>query len=189
LDENRTIVSAVAGHPRAAHRAGCQQLDAFGLRTIGQAADIVIVSAGGYPKDINLYQVQKALDNARHIVRPGGLIVLVAECCEGMGNRTFEKWMREPGGPDAIIAHIQREFVLGGHKAAAVAMTMKQAQVGLVSAMPADDVRAMGFVPFGGLTQAVEYALERFSAPRITVMPEGGSVVPHIAHSQPLPGG
>ena len=176
LDENKTIISAVAGHPRAAHRSGCQQLDAFGLRTIVQAADIVIVSAGGYPKDINLYQAQKALDNARHIVRPGGLILLVAECREGMGNRTFEKWMHEPGGPDAIIAHIQREFVLGGHKAAAVAMTMKQAQVGLVSAMPADDVRAMGFVPFGGLTQAVEYALERFSAPRITVMPEGGSV-------------
>jgi nickel-dependent lactate racemase len=189
LDENKTIVSAVAGHPRLAHRAGCLQLDAFGRVTIDQPADIVIVSAGGYPKDINMYQAQKALDNARHIVRPGGLILLVAECPEGMGNRTFEKWMHEPGGPDAIIARIRREFVLGGHKAAAVAMTMKQAEVGLVSAMPADNLRDMGFTPFDDLNQAMGYALDKFPAPRIAVMPEGGSVVPHVANSSPALGG
>jgi lactate racemase len=189
LDENKTIVSAVAGHPRQAHRAGCTQLDAFGLQPIDQAADVVIVSAGGYPKDLNLYQAQKALDNARHIVRPGGLILLVAECHEGMGNRTFEQWMHTPGGPEAIIARIQREFVLGGHKAAAVAMTMKQAEVGLVSAMPADDVRAMGFTPLAHLTHAVQYALDKFPAPRVAVMPEGGSVVPHVAHPSPPLGG
>jgi nickel-dependent lactate racemase len=188
LDENKTIVSVVAGHPLLAHRAGCLQLDAFGRPAIDQPADVVIVSAGGYPKDLNLYQAQKALDNARHIVRPGGLIVLVAECGEGLGNRTFEKWMHEPGGPDAIIAHIRREFVLGGHKAAAVAMTMQHAEVGLMSAMPADDVRAMGFKPFNSLAQAVQYALDKFPAPRIAVMPEGGSVVPQIAPSSPTVG-
>ena len=100
LDENETVVSAVAGNPLSAHRAGCQQLDTFGLQMIDQPADIVIVSAGGFPKDINLYQAQKALDNARHIVRPGGFILLVAECAEGMGNSTFEKWMHKPGGAD-----------------------------------------------------------------------------------------
>jgi nickel-dependent lactate racemase len=181
LDEGQTIVSAVAGHPRLAHRAGCQQLDAFGSVTVDQPADIVIVSAGGHPKDLNLYQSQKALDNARHIVRPGGFILLVAECPEGMGNRVFDEWMRDPGGPEAIIARLQREFVLGGHKAAAVAMTMKQAQVGLVSAMPADDLRGMGLVPFDSLPQAVQFAMKKFAAPRIAVMPEGGSVVPHLA--------
>jgi nickel-dependent lactate racemase len=189
LDENKTIVSAVAGHPRRAHRVGCQNLDAFGRPSIDQPADIVFVSAGGHPKDLNLYQAQKALDNARHIVRPGGFILLVAECGEGMGNRTFEKWMHEPGGPDVIIDRIRREFVLGGHKAAAVAMTMKQAEVGLVSAMPADELQAMGFRPFNGLAPAVQYALDKFPAPRIAVLPEGGSVVPQIANSSPTLGG
>jgi lactate racemase len=181
LDENKTIVGAVAGHPRLAHRAGCEKLDTCGLVTIEHPADVVIVSAGGYPKDLNLYQAQKALDNARPIVSPGGLIVLVAECSEGMGNRTFEQWMRMPGGPEAIIAQIQREFVLGGHKAAAVAMTMRQARIAVVSAMPADDLRAMGFLPFASLPEAVEFALTQFRAPRIAVMPEGGSVVPRVA--------
>jgi len=180
LDEDKTVVSVVAGNARAAHREGCQQLDVFGLATIDQAVEVVIVSAGGYPKDLNLYQAQKALDNARHIVRPGGVIVLVAECGEGMGSATFERWMREPGGPDAIIAHIQREFVIGGHKAAAIAMTMKQAEVCLVSAMPALDLRAMGFTPFDNLAEATRYALNKFDAPRVAVMPEGGSIVPCV---------
>ncbi len=181
LNESKTIVGAVAGHPRQAHRAGCQKLDECGLVTIDHPADIVIVSAGGHPKDLNLYQAQKALDNARPIVAPGGIIILVAECLEGMGHRVFEQWMHMPGGPEAIIAEIQREFVLGGHKAAAVAMTMRQARIALVSAMPADDVRAMGFLPFANLGEAVEFAFTQFSTPRIAVMPEGGSVVPRVA--------
>lgn len=181
LDESKTVVSAVAGHPRAAHRQGCAQLDAFGRVTVEQPVDVIFVSAGGYPKDINLYQAQKALDNARHIVRPGGAIVLVAECGQGMGSRIFEEWMREPGGPDAIIARIQREFVIGGHKAAAVAMTMKQATVCLVSALPADSMRSMGFVPFDNLADAARSTLAQFNSPRVAVMPEGGSVVPCVA--------
>jgi nickel-dependent lactate racemase len=89
--------------------------------------------------------------------------------------------MQEPGGPDAIIARIQREFVIGGHKAAAVAMTMKQATICLVSALPADTVRSMGFVPFDKLADAAQYALAQFNAPRVAIMPEGGSVVPCVA--------
>ncbi len=42
------------------------------------------VSAGGYPKDINLYQAQKALDNASHGVKEGGVLILCAKCAEGL---------------------------------------------------------------------------------------------------------
>jgi nickel-dependent lactate racemase len=105
-----------------------------------------------------------------------------------MGSHIFEEWMREPGGPDAIIAHIQREFVIGGHKAAAVAMAMKQARICLVSAMPADDLRAMGFVPFDNLTDAAQFALSQFDSPTVAIMPQGGSVVPSISTNQPVTG-
>ncbi len=182
LDESKRVVHAVAGHPRKAHRAGCARLDAFGRATIEEPVDIVVVSAGGCPKDINLYQAQKALDNARHIIRPGGVILLVAECSEGLGNPTFEAWMHDPGGPDAILARIQREFVLGGHKAAAIAMTMKQADVYLVSSLPANLVRSMGFYPFDDVDEALRTALAR-AGRTVAVMPEGGLVLPVLANS------
>jgi nickel-dependent lactate racemase len=179
LDESRRIVSAVAGHPRAAHRAGCDRLNAFGQAVVERPADVVVVSAGGYPKDINLYQAQKALENACQIVRPGGIVVLVAECREGLGNRVFEAWMQDPGGPDAILARIKREFVLGGHKAAALARAMQRTPIYLVSALPADYARALGFYPFDNPQDAFAAALAHTGpAPGVIIMPEGGSVLP-----------
>ena len=107
-------------------------------------ADVVVVSAGGYPKDIDLYQSQKALDNARLAVRQGGVIVLVAECPDGMGHGTFADWMTAGHTPDELIQRIRDNFVLGGHKAAAIALTMKQADIYLVSVLPARRGRAHG---------------------------------------------
>ena len=55
--------------------------------------DLGLVSAGGDPKDINLYQAQKALDNCAGVVRPGGVLILLAECGEGYGSKVFQEWM------------------------------------------------------------------------------------------------
>jgi len=181
LDEASQIVNAVAGDPIQAHRQGCVALDAFGRACLNCPADVVVVSAGGFPRDINLYQAQKALENARHIVRPGGVIILVAECPEGAGHRVFQEWMRDPGGPDAIIARISRQFVLGGHKAAAVAMAMKQAAVYLVSSLSPEDATCMGFRPFSDLNTAFQAALAQGGpGATVIVMPEGGSVLPTV---------
>ena len=64
LDEHKQIVCAVAGDVTLAHREGCRYLDRLYRKDIDRRADIVIVSQGGAPKDLNLYQTQKALDNA-----------------------------------------------------------------------------------------------------------------------------
>ena len=175
---SQNIVDAVAGHPQEAHRAGCARLQAVDNLTIEHPMDLVIVSGGGYPKDINLYQAQKALDNARRIVRPGGIILLVAECAEGLGNSVFEAWMQDPGGPEAIIARIRREFVLGGHKAAVIAMTMQHASVFLISELPPAFARSIGFHPYSDLNSAFRAAIEQLGpAPHIAVMPKGPSTL------------
>lgn len=183
LDESKHILRAVAGHPHQAHREGCAQLDSFGRAAVEQPADLVVVSAGGFPRDINLYQAQKALENARHVVKSGGIILMVAECREGIGNHVFEEWMQEPGGPDAILDRICRQFVIGGHKAAAVAMAMKQAHLYLVSELPADYVASIGFRPFSSLQEAFEAAMNQVGRPAgIVVMPYGGSVLPTVVN-------
>jgi len=178
LDDSKRIVKAVAGHPVMAHQEGCRQLDLLRRVTIEERVDVVVVSAGGYPKDINLYQAQKALDSAQHIVRQGGIIVLIAECPEGMGHPVFEAWMREGPNPDAILSRIEQNFVLGGHKAAGVARAMKHARIFLVSALPRDFAREIGFHPFDSLETALQAALSQVSPwPRLAVMPQGGSVL------------
>ena len=180
VDSEKNIVAAAAGHVTTAHRWACKVVDALSMTPVKELADIVIVSAGGYPKDINMYQAQKALDNAAMAVKPGGQIIWLAQCPEGLGNQTFERWM-VGSTPAQILERIQQDFVLGGHKAAAIARVLQQATILLVSELPAEVVRGCSMEPYTDLEAAVQAALSRTGEGAVvTVIPEGGSVLPKI---------
>jgi nickel-dependent lactate racemase len=182
VDGQHHILGAVAGDVTAAHRRGCELVARQGIVPVPRLADVVLVSAGGHPKDLNLYQAQKALDNAAHAVRDGGVVILLAECGEGFGNDTFEAWLGGARSPDDVLARIQRDFVLGGHKAAAVASVLKRVGVYLVSSMAPDLVRNCGLRPFDDVDRALETALDLVGpSARILLMPEGGSVLPELS--------
>ncbi len=177
LDEDKRIFHAVAGHYLEAHRAGLRAYDRRCDLRIPRAADVVVASPGGMPKDINLYQAQKTLDNVAGAVRNGGVVILVARCREGFGNAVFEAWMTGMGTPRVLIDRIQREFVLGGHKAAAVAGLLERVDVYLVSEFPDDVVRSMCITPFASVQDAVGAALDRAGhGARCLVVPHGSRV-------------
>ena len=186
LDARKEILCAVAGDVTAAHRAGCAFLDTLYRKDLPERADIVLVSQGGAPKDLNLYQTQKALDNAKHAVKPGGVIVLMGSCKEGLGERTFEEWMTSAPNPHSLVERIQREFRLGGHKAAAIAMVLEQAEVYLVSDLPDDLVRSLFLRPYPTAQAAYDAARAR-CGPGATVlaMPYGGSTLPRWTGGSP----
>ena len=178
LDEKKNIVKAVAGDVIKAHRVGCKLLDELYGVSIKEKADIVITSPGGFPKDINLYQSQKALDNSKHAVKSGGIIILVASAKEGFGEEHFEKWMINKT-PDEMIQSIEEDFILGGHKAAAIARIIKNNQIFFVSDLPDDLVNKIGFTPFYSVDEAIEESIKKLGeASKIYVMPTGGSVLP-----------
>lgn len=188
LDEKKNVVKAVAGHYIEAHREGCRFLDSLYQVKIPQTADIVITSAGGYPKDINLYQAQKALDNAKYAVKPGGIIILVATCKEGLGEDTFEQWMLEATEPHDLIQRIQLNFQLGGHKAAAIAMVLETVKIFLVSEMKADLVKKLFMEPYAEVQTALDAALGQLGhEASVCIMPVGGSTLPVKIESQDFP--
>ncbi len=183
LDEHKKIVRAVAGDVVKAHRVGCDFLDRFYLKRIPERAGIVLVSQGGAPKDLNLYQTQKALDNAKHAVKKGGVVILIGSCREGMGEETFEEWMTTSSSPASMIERIRREFKLGGHKAAAIAMVLENADIYLVSDLPDDFVRGIFLKPFPSAQAALDAALEKMGKDAtILSMPYGGSTLPRAAY-------
>lgn len=179
LDEHKQIVRAVAGDLVEAHREGCKFLDQMYLKKIDSRADIVLVSQGGAPKDLNLYQTQKALDNAKHAVKPGGTIILIGSCREGLGEKVFEQWMFSAPTPESMIERIGRDFQLGGHKAAAIAMVLKNAEIYLVSELDDDFVEKIFLKPAKSAQDALDRAFARLG-PDATVlaMPYGGSTLP-----------
>jgi nickel-dependent lactate racemase len=179
LDEHKKIIYAVAGDVTKAHRAGTAFLDTLFLKKLRQRADIVLVSQGGAPKDLNLYQTQKALDNSKHAVREGGTIILIGSCKEGLGEKTFEEWMTRSPSPEAMIERIGRDFQLGGHKAAAIAMVLQKADIILVSDLPDDFVKSIFLKPAHSAQEAFDEAMKKYG-PDATViaMPYGGSTLP-----------
>lgn len=184
LDEHKKVVHASAGDLVKAHREGCAYLDTMYQKPIEKRADIVIVSQGGAPKDLNLYQTQKALDNSKHAVKDGGIIILVGSCKEGMGEKTFEKWMQEAKAPEELIDRIQKDFKLGGHKAAAIAMVLQHASIYLVSDMKPEDVKNAFMEPFGSVQEAFNAALEKKGEDAsVIVMPYGGSTLPRVKNN------
>ena len=181
LDEHKQIIKAVAGDVTAAHRAGCAFLDTLYRKEIAKKADIVLVSQGGAPKDLNLYQTQKALDNAKHAVRDGGVIVLIGSCKEGLGEKTFQQWIEEATCPKDLIDRVQADFKLGGHKAAAIAMVLENADVYLVSEMPEELTKKCFLTPFSSAQQALDAAFAKLGQDAsVLAMPYGGSTLPQL---------
>lgn len=179
LDEHKHIVYAVAGDVIAAHRDGCAYLDKMYRKPIPARADVVLVSQGGAPKDANLYQVQKALDNAKHAVKRGGTIVLIGACPEGLGSKTFEEWLLAAPTAESMIERIHREFRLGGHKAAAIAMVLQNAAIDLVSELPDTLVRRIFLTPRRSAQEALDLALAKYGASAtVLAMPFGGATLP-----------
>lgn len=181
LSEHKKILKAVAGDPVLAHREGCAFLNTLYLKELDAPADIVLVSQGGAPKDLNLYQTQKALDNAKHAVKEGGVIILIGSCKEGLGEHVFEEWMTKSPSPQAMIQRIGHDFQLGGHKAAAIAMILEKADIYLVSDMAPDFVRSLFLTPMPNAQAAFDCAIQKLGRhAKVLAMPYGGSTLPKI---------
>ncbi len=180
-DENYKIVEIVAGELHKSWQKGVELCKKIYLCPIKKKAEVVIASAGGYPKDINVYQAQKALNNAYQAVKPGGTIILLAKCDEGYGEATFEKWIEEANTPDDIIKRFKRQFVLGGHKAYAIAKLAKEVEVILISSLPKKKVRKLFFIPMINLSYAIEYVKGKHGEDFLAyILPSGNTVLPYL---------
>lgn len=179
LDEHKHIVYAVAGDVIKAHRDGCAYLDKMYRKPIPKKADIVLVSQGGAPKDANLYQTQKALDNAKHAVRDGGTMIVIGACNEGLGSAKFEEWLVNAPTAHSMVERIGKDFQLGGHKAAAIGMVLERASIDLVSEMDDDFVRSIFLNPQPSAQEAFDKAMEKYgSDATVIAMPFGGATLP-----------
>ncbi len=174
LDERKEIIYAASGNYIDAHREGAVFLDKISKIAV-EPADIVIVSAGGLPKDIDLFQSHKALEHARNALKEGGSIILVAECMEGYGNTIFEEWLSF--GRDDVVERFKAGFIMGGHKAALIAALSKKADLYLVSSLRGENSRKAYFIP-ATLNEALEMSLRKHGMDaRIIVMPYGVSTL------------
>jgi len=136
LNSKHEIVRAFAGDVDHVFFEGVKLVDEMYRVQVDRRADIVVVSPGGNPADLNLFQAYKAVDNALEVVKRGGVIVLVAELPDGHGNQDFYEWMVKYGDLKAVEREVKRNFLVGGAKAYYYLKALQKAQIILVSSMP-----------------------------------------------------
>jgi nickel-dependent lactate racemase len=153
--------------------------DIFGVK-ITEQADIVIASAGGYPKDINLYQSQKTIDNGVYAMKPGGVIILLAECPDIQEPSEFFDWFDYPT-PLAMEKAVRDDFLISGWVAVRQLEYGSQGTIIMVTSKDNIEVaKKAGVLGVATIEEALHIAYEKCgnSMPKITVMPQGANTFP-----------
>ncbi len=179
LNHQKRIVRVFAGHPLAVIKNGIPLSMELCQTKVEGKFDLVIASVGGHPKDINLYQSQKALTHAALITRPGGVIILLAACPEGSGNQAFENFMTGMSSLDEVEQKfVEIGFQVGPHKAYQLARQLANMKVIIVSEMDHELMRKLFLIPALSVNQALMTALDFLpERPRIAVLPHATNTV------------
>lgn len=184
-DPHKHYVRMVAGDMELAHNAGvdiCR--DACGIE-VGKLADLVICSPGGFPRDIDLYQSQKAISMGETVCTEKCTFILVAECRDGFGEGCFRQWMEEGESAQAIIDRYAREgFNVGSNKAFNYARALVRGRVIIVTdrLTGAELNRAkLDWAP--DLQTAVDTAIAERRPETVSVIPHAVNFVAHVRHS------
>ena len=180
LDAEHRIYDAASGDICASFRILTEKADEIFVVPVKNRADIVVTVAAA-PTDIDLYQSHKALENGRHALKEGGIMILVSACRRGIGPRAFIDLLAAGESCQAVIDKLSREYKLGYHKAG------KMAQIGLHGKMwavtPLDKalITKAHMRPFDHVSEALAEAFrEKGPDARVTVIMDGGLVMPKL---------
>lgn len=178
LSPDKKIMAAFAGPWREAHAAGCAYYAEHFSFPVRERADLVVVSCGGFPKDINFIQAHKSMEYGSQALKEGGVMVFLAQCRDGYGHSTFFNWFRfKHLGP--FEEELRRNYEINGQTAYSTLQKAQRFQVILVSDLPPEEVATMGMRPASTLQEAMRLAESLLPLDYTAyVTPEGGTVLP-----------
>jgi nickel-dependent lactate racemase len=174
FNDQGQMISAVAGEPLQAFAAACRTLDDMLLAPVAQPASLVIVSGGGFPFDSDFRSAHAALYHASQVVRPGGVIIFVAECGNGLGSPALSRWLEEATngvetGTQFLPDHQGQDWRSFTHRAfhhvdvdalITLSTLQKAREIRIIAVTALEDAmaRRWGFTPAASLAEALALA-------------------------------
>ncbi len=187
LNAGKRIMRAFAGAPVDVMREGIPHVRRLNQVVVERPYDLMIVSPGGHPKDVNVYQAQKALAHAALVTRPGGTVIVAAACPDGAGSPAYEDWMAAPGmvSHQAVLARFAAEgYRIGPHKAFMISRDACSCRVLFHSDMPAGVAARLLLTAAPDLQRAVDDAVAALPpGARVGVMPLANATIPVLRSS------
>jgi nickel-dependent lactate racemase len=180
LDKNHHIYAAAAGDIHESLNQAVARADDVFVVKIQHKADIV-VSVVKFPADIDLYQAQKGIENAKYALKRGGILILVAKCRMGIGQESFVNLLSSATSPRDALDRIERKYVLGYHKAAKMAEAGLWAQIWAVTDLEPALLEKIFIRPFSSLQTAVNAALtEKGNDAKVLLLLDSSLTIPHV---------
>jgi nickel-dependent lactate racemase len=183
INRSRQVTSVFAGPLGAAHNAACAHVQSSAVRVVAAPFDLVVSTNGGYPLDRNLYQAVKGMAAAERIVRPGGCIVMAADCEDGVpAGGAFARLLADARTPADLIG-VSGAPELDRWQAQVLGRVLARAEVHLFAngLAPAALPSAL-LTRVSDLDGAVTSACARLGpGARVAVMPEGPLTVATVA--------
>ncbi len=178
LDKHHQIYATCAGHIHDSFHAAIDRANEVFCAPLKEKADIV-VSVVKFPQDIDLYQAQKGIDNAKLALKENGILILVAKCRCGIGGKAFADLLGSCDTPKAALEKIEQGYVLGYHKAAKMAEIGLWAQMWAVTDVAPEEIAPLFITPFSDLQTALDKALEqKGETASVLFLMDGGLTVP-----------
>lgn len=186
LTQEREISGVFAGDPVKAHAAGVEFVETTCLESLNEPADVVITSGAGYPLDLTFYQIVKGITAAEHIVKPGGRILIVGECPEGMGSAEFAHRMRTlTGFQDFLDAIRESPVEVDQWQLEKLALTgLKHELYFYTPGVSKSQLGCLGPRTFSDLNDAVATVLHGLPADaRVVLVPDGPYTYARAEHA------
>jgi nickel-dependent lactate racemase len=184
LNQKRQITGVFAGELLQAHRAGVEFARQKVMRSVPERFDIVITSNSGYPLDLNLYQAVKGMSAAALIVKPGGDIIVAAECWDGIPDHgEYKRLLWEVASPEELL---QRVMVPGFRchdqwEAQIQAQIQQKAEVHVYAdGLTDEELRRALVIPCRSIEETVERIRRGKPEATIAVLPDGPQTVPIV---------
>lgn len=180
LDKHHKVYATCAGDINDSFHAAIDRANEVFAAKLPEKADIV-VSVVKFPQDIDLYQAQKGIDNAKLALKEGGIMILVAKCRCGIGGKAFADLLGSCDTPRAALDKIEQGYVLGYHKAAKMAEIGLWAEMWAVTDVEPEVISKLFITPFADLQTAIDKALEKKGKDAsILFLMDGGLTVPLV---------
>ena len=178
LDGEQHLYKLVCGGLKSSFHKAVEHANQLFTVEFPEKADVVL-SVAPYPMDLNLYQVQKAIENGKLALKEGEILILAASCRKGIGPQEFFKLLKSKPCCQEIMDEIQMYYVLGYHKTGNIADMNLWAEIWAVTELEDETIRHAKMVPKHSIQAAVEEALKKKGTEaKFYYLPNGSMTVP-----------
>lgn len=179
VDQKKEIHSLTFGDLSISFEEGVKLAEKVFCIPIKEKYDLVIALIQP-PYDVNFYQAQKGLENAKMALKENGIIILASNCEKGIGEEEFINIMKIANSPKEVIEKIRKNFILGYHKSAKLAELLTWSEIYTVVGIPNEVVESVFMKPFKSINDALSYAIKKNDIKNVLILPDASLMLPTL---------